>query len=1799
MKRRIKLNRITIVILFLAGLLGYSVVATTNQNSQAIIQIIESLLLDDDEPPPAPVEVVQQLVNQEFIPLLPLLQNEITGFLVPSITVVAANPGELTSYVRSTNGLEIRVSDSVEPTREELLHVLGQVIYEAVFSPLETTQRCILADPNFNQNQFFYTADQLDRQANQTLSCVSYQDWAKHFAELITDQPVLNSVAKALNNAILLYDPVPGAIAGDFEVNGNGGAMYTIPITVPPGRQGIQPDLSLQYNSQQGNGLVGIGWSLSGLSSIAICPKNATQDLKNDSNKYDGEDRYCFDGQRLVATDGEYGRDGTEYHTERESWMRITSHGQTEYAPEYFIVVSKDGTTFEYGRAGNSRVIPSNRSNARVWAVNRITDRNGNYLTISYGQDLFKDNYYPLEILYTGNANSGAAPHMKVMFELEERLDDIVRFSGEAKTQTLHRLASISTHVETVGAGWGLVKKYYLNYEYSPETKRSRLRTIKECGVTACLSPTAFKWTAGSVQSWQAAAVGLQPPTDIASQDTNTPKDRGIRFVDLNGDGLADILQGYQQQGNDTAQAWINQGDHWEVSPQYTPPVAFTVFEGSESFDFGSRLVDLNGDGLLDIVRHFNYGNSSQSGAWLNNGNGWQPASSYVPPVAIAEYYFEVPNAQKTNAIGIGVRAIGGSGTIGTILKTGDRGVRFADIDGDGLSDMIYSFCDIEFDNNGNPTSTDCFDGFWRNTGSGWVPDSDYEVPPSFEGTGYILTIATKRMINNKVTYSSDAMFFDVNGDGRQDLVSMVTGEVFFSDSEQISHSSGVPTGNWRPSLYRIPNQITTFPYGFQFIDLNGDGLLDLIQKGEHEGIIKSGAWINNPRSQNWSTVASQYTPPLTIATSVGDESMDRGMRLVDLNGDRLQDIVQYGTKAGSGTLKGAWLNDPTATGNKWVDAAADLIPPTAITDINSAGELVGNGTQFVDLNGDGLADLLQRVSGNSGAWINTSIPNPDLIASITDGIGGLTEIQYQPLTNETVYTKGSLAVYPNRDMQTPLFVVSRHTENTQTHDYEFEHRYEGAIQHAHRGWLGFSKTYLTDLNNETITETRYHLDFPLSGMIYQQETRNNSNGYILSRTLWEYQSQKVSGIIEPNRYRTWLASSTVQHYTEGTHNYDLITEYTYDNQHRNITMIAHRGDISIEDEGEDSNACTVGSHIERDNHYTCFQYHSSGDDWWMSSFPISEKQVTNRAGCNNFSNWNAATDLSWKQYEYTASGMNTRKQKEWNDTKNQFSVIETTHDAYGNEIAVINAGGITTSYEYDNYYHSFNERTTGPLGIATEAKYDPRFGLVVEETDNNGYITMQVAANGIDDFGRVVEILGLDGGGNLIPLERLEYQFGPNRLGLISRRSTRTSINNGDSWLFEETHIDEMERPIKTVSNGFDASTILVSDETVYNSKSEAAKTYLPFYRPVANESCVLQQQGGDCIDKETLASHNVYDRHGRLQLTTYPDGSTQEYVYQLHDDRKVVQRVNDPRSTSDADTVDWVEHYSSRGKVKRRIAPDGSVEYYHHDRQGRMVCSVDPSGGQSRYIYNSLGLLIEDIRPATGSTRYEYNNNEQLLSRLDSMNQKIAFEYDALGRTIRKEMYSNANNATLDETTLFEYDNPAKDNATGRVTKVTSNGVIYEFFYDQRGFTKERKVVLDIDRDGTFGNMNEETLIFQFSYDVMGRLETTTYPDGSVVKNSYRNSDGLHKVELKEPLDQEFVEYISYGTATALGAVTSMRHGNGMPTEFAYDVIGRLQRFTTLSTDSSSNLLDFQYDWSTANKLLGITDHTSRGLS
>ena len=143
-------------------------------------------------------------------------------------------------------------------------------------------------------------------------------------------------------------DAAIGRTPGAASVSRDGEAAYTIPLALPPGTHGMTPALSLEYRHRAPGGLLGVGWSIGGLSQIARCPRTVAQDGVAAPVTNTAADRFCLDGQRLVVTNGiAYGSAGAEYRTEIESFARIRSYAGVGIGPQHFVVEAADGRILE------------------------------------------------------------------------------------------------------------------------------------------------------------------------------------------------------------------------------------------------------------------------------------------------------------------------------------------------------------------------------------------------------------------------------------------------------------------------------------------------------------------------------------------------------------------------------------------------------------------------------------------------------------------------------------------------------------------------------------------------------------------------------------------------------------------------------------------------------------------------------------------------------------------------------------------------------------------------------------------------------------------------------------------------------------------------------------------------------------------------------------------------------------------------------------------------------------------------------------------------------------------------------------------------------------------------------------------------------------------------------------------------------------------------------------------------------------------------------------------------------------
>ena len=79
-----------------------------------------------------------------------------------------------------------------------------------------------------------------------------------------------------------------------------GAVTYSVPIEVYPGINGMQPELAIVYNSHAGNGFIGVGWNIGGLSSITRGNMSRYYDGKAEGIKMTKDDALYLDGMRLI-----------------------------------------------------------------------------------------------------------------------------------------------------------------------------------------------------------------------------------------------------------------------------------------------------------------------------------------------------------------------------------------------------------------------------------------------------------------------------------------------------------------------------------------------------------------------------------------------------------------------------------------------------------------------------------------------------------------------------------------------------------------------------------------------------------------------------------------------------------------------------------------------------------------------------------------------------------------------------------------------------------------------------------------------------------------------------------------------------------------------------------------------------------------------------------------------------------------------------------------------------------------------------------------------------------------------------------------------------------------------------------------------------------------------------------------------------------------------------------------------------------------------------------------------------------
>lgn len=274
-------------------------------------------------------------------------------------------------------------------------------------------------------------------EASQAGGASAASDGDRTAAQPVT-QPASASSGNAPPDALTTYRNGPARTVEPNVEESTGALRYTVPISVPPGRNGLQPDLKLEYNSQRNdqNNLVGYGWALN-IPTVGRLNRYGVEKLY--TNPVFSSD---MDGELVQTATGTYAA-----KVEQGSFNAYAYSS----ASNSWIVTDKLGKIYKFGTTAASRLDNATTTAAFRWYLDEIRDTNDNYVKYEYAKS--QGQVYPYRITYTGHAATDGP--FTVTFALASRSDVSTTYEAGFGVTTASRISEID-----VAIGGVLTRKY-------------------------------------------------------------------------------------------------------------------------------------------------------------------------------------------------------------------------------------------------------------------------------------------------------------------------------------------------------------------------------------------------------------------------------------------------------------------------------------------------------------------------------------------------------------------------------------------------------------------------------------------------------------------------------------------------------------------------------------------------------------------------------------------------------------------------------------------------------------------------------------------------------------------------------------------------------------------------------------------------------------------------------------------------------------------------------------------------------------------------------------------------------------------------------------------------------------------------------------------------------------------------------------------------------------------------------------------------------------------------------------------
>ncbi len=1443
----------------------------------------------------------------------------------------------------------------------------------------------------------------------------------------------------------------PGSLEGlgdAFQPSLNTGmARYSVNFVVPEGVAGFTPSLALQYDSGQGCGVPGMGWTLD------------VGSIRRQTDE--GQPRYFDQPVGNQPLDRFLGPGGEELIPLANGYYLSKNEGpftRFRRVDDHWEAHSKNGTRMEYGLSDEARISDPMGKKVYRWWLERQTDVHGNVIEYSYIRpDENARQVYLGEIRY----GPGAPPwnhRYSVSLGYEGRPDLWTDYRPGFKVATTRRLQRLEMRYDGE-----LIRAYELGYEADPN--QSLLTTITQFGAdgVSTLPRTTFAYATFPLGD---PAV----PIDASGQSIGSVGEPGsvldsprTEVIDLNADGLPDLLR------TDTVHlAYLNLGVHELGGKQmllWDGPVAVKTEDeavlGYGLSDSPVYLADMNGDGTADWVV------SGLDGVdcFANTGHvGWSrrrrvtvqkfpPPAPYSAPdgsvlssdldfdkkmdVIKAEdgaysiWMFQPAEGQFTDRI-----LTPGARYKGKFLQFGRAGVQLADMNGDRLTDAVeVSSKSVVFcPSMGFGLFDECTEMF--------LPAED----PALE---------LDQVRRAKIT--------DINNDGLSDLV---VERFSGSDLRFWLHK---PDGTFARSRYvtglpATPNSVT------RWADINGNGTVDLVYAD--------------------STLPESKINAIDVGVLIAGSAHHNALIGID-NGYGRRTRIVYRSMT-------EFYLDSVAAGNAWNTTVPFPVPIVSRV-VSSIGldldgypdEAPGGDRYVVDfVYRDGYYDPQQeqfrgfafvkeilrgdeRFEGSAApTWVKRIAFHTGAPDGIDNDGNGQTDEFTPEAGREEEPLKGSelwreTTSLPDDPMDDGGFadaaITFERTENT--YDVRILCSATGGaladlLGMGYRAMDPYGRTVrqlIPALTRRTIIErgsgpakvleTRMDLD-PLGNKAFDWNLGDLSNPGDDLYTGNEY------GLNEP----AWIMD--------------------------NVTRTFQR------DGGP------AGPLVSDTRHFY------DGDPFLgLPPGTIGNRGLLHRTEA--LLSFGPVPELSQRSYlvgdPRQPGGAVQVLRQEFDEFGN--IVVKLDGNAQLNGSGEPNGAGHERRIDFDPELHRFPIRETIVLGnglpdLVSEATYHFGFSSVASNTDFNG----QVSQFEYDAFGRLIHEF-LPGDDPESPTMAYEYALG----APISRITTRKHTRAGDSPdVVTSQFFDGLGRKLGT----FEAGGPVMTGVTLYNTRGTVRREYQPFegggmvwqlppqnlpalnheYDATGRVVRTITAQDENGVTAEITKIYRpleVEESDGEDNRAGGPHQGTPRTLVRDGLDRLIEVRQIEARSAADSGTFVTRYRYAQPKYLVEIEDANGNIKYMRFDGLGRTIFMNDCDRGPVETSYDAAGNLIE--------TR-------------DAKGQLVRYTLDGANRVLTEDYEDDATPLSLPRSpdVVFHYDAPSGAypwlaNTKGHLAWVADLTGAEFRGYDARG-TIEAVIKRADHADGTFRDYTVTSLS-----DSLTRVYQITYPDGGVVRNSY----------------------------------------------------------------------------------------------